>query len=162
MAQATAQGAVADAVYKAWRTSPLTARSVGLPDDSPFLTQKPGQAYFYYKVGADGAERRDAQSVAAVASAAQAAAAARDNPGARLSGLRFRDPAWVARERPAWPPQLREALVAFDLQVPPAPFVMPPKGGPLSKGELEFELPEQKGLYRKASSVAAMRSGEQR
>ena len=158
----TSQGTVADSAYKAWRTNPFTAKSMGLPEDSPYVTQKPGQAYFYYKVGADGRERRDAESVAAVTRAAQAAAAARDSPELRLSGLRFRDPAWVARERPAWPPQLREALIAFDKQVPPVSLVMPPKGGPLSKGELEFELPEQKGLYRKPASVAEVRSGEQK
>ena len=42
------------------------------------------------------------------------------------------------------------------------PLVMPPKGGPLSKGELDFEGPQQKGLYKKAPSTATARSGEQR
>lgn len=43
-------GALADQLYKAYRTNPVVAKSIGMAEDSPYLTQQPGQAYFFYKV----------------------------------------------------------------------------------------------------------------
>jgi hypothetical protein len=124
----------------------LTAMSVGLDPESPYVTQRPGRQYYYYKLGEDSKERRtEAVKLEAV--------------DAKLSCNRFREPAWVAEQRPSWPPPLATALETYAREVAPVPVVMPAKCPDptkcLSLGEREFEQPalQQKAFGKVYRSV---------
>ena len=106
------RGLEAAAAEKSGRESRLPARTAaanpfalgallsGMDPSSPYLTQRPGQAYFWYKEGEGSIERRDVgNSLAEVDSS--------------LSCARFRDSEWVSRERPEWPDNLRSRLRGF-------------------------------------------------
>jgi hypothetical protein len=109
--------------------APIMAPLVGLENDSPYVNQRPGQAYFFYQV--DGqAQRRDVGSIRAAEDAWHV------DPN--LSCSVFRDDTWVDKNRPLWPPNLRRALSLYVAEVPPAPFTMPPKGAQPTLGEREF------------------------
>ena len=103
----------------------LGARLNGLDPESPFVTQRPGQSYFWYKTSEGEVERRDAGNPLAD----------RDES---LSCVAFRDPSWVAANRPEWPSNLVAHLKKWTDEVPQQPFVLPPKGSPPTRGEVEF------------------------
>ena len=105
------------------------ARLNGLDPRSPFVTQRPGTQYFWYKTGEGEVERRDPGN--------QLRDRERD-VAIGLSCTAFRDPAWVARYRPEWPPNLaaRMKTYAQEVELPAVP--LPPKGAPPTRGELEF------------------------
>jgi len=89
----------------------LAARIAGLDPDSPYLTQRPQQGWFYYQT-ADGQKRRDG-----------GVALATVDP--TLSCGRFRAADWIKKERPEWPPKLVERAERYAAAVPQAPIVMP-------------------------------------
>jgi len=107
------------------------ARFNGLDPQSPYVTQRPQRAYFWYKIGdsadggIDGTERRDPGIAFA-------------DIDAGLSCGLFRKDEWVKGNRPEWPPNLRSQLIKYAADVPQQLLVMPAKGGPPSKGELVF------------------------
>ena len=105
--------------------SDLNARLNGMDPKSPYVTQRPQQSYFWYKLSEGEVERRDAGVPLAKIDAG-------------LSCARFRDPTWVRQNRPEWPPNLVQQLDKFTAAVPQAPIIMPPKGGPPSPGEVIF------------------------
>ena len=105
--------------------SDLNARLNGLDPSNPYVTQRPGSSYFWYKTGEGEVERRDAGNELA-----------RVDPS--LSCVAFRDAGWVAENRPEWPPNLRQSLRRWADEVPQRPYVLPPKGSPPSRGEVEF------------------------
>ena len=92
----------------------LAARIAGLDPDSPYLTQRPQQNFFYYQT-ADGQKRRDG-----------GVALATVDP--TLSCGRFRTAGWLKENRPEWPPALVEKAGRYAAAVPQAPIVMPPAG----------------------------------
>lgn len=92
----------------------LAARISGLEPDSPYLTQRPQQGWFYYET-ADGQRRRDG-----------GVALATVDP--TLSCGRFRTADWLRQNRPEWPPKLVERAERYAAAVPQAPIVMPPAG----------------------------------
>lgn len=107
------------------------ARLNGLDPQSPYVTQRPQRAYFWYKIGdsadggIDGSERRDPGVAFA------------DVDEGLSCGL-FRQDEWMKENRPEWPPNLRTHLKKYATDVPQQLIVMPPKGSPPSKGELVF------------------------
>jgi len=105
--------------------SDFNARLNGLDPQSPYVTQRPQSSYFWYKTSEGDIERRDAGNALA-------------EVDVTLSCAKFRDDNWVAANRPEWPPQLRAALKSYAAAVPQQAIVMPAKGGPPSKGEVEF------------------------
>lgn len=114
----------------------LNALSVGLAADSPYVTQRPGRQYYYYKLG-DGKERRTE-------------AVKLQRVDEKLSCNRFREEEWVTANRPNWPPLLKESLATYVSEVPASPIKMPAKGGPLSEGEQEFASPALQSAWRQA------------
>ena len=103
----------------------FNARLNGMDPNSPYVTQRSGQAYFWYKEGEGSIERRD-----------RGYALARIEPG--LSCTSFRDPAWIRSERPEWPPLLVQRVKEYADSVPQQPIIMPKKGSPPSDGEVNF------------------------
>ena len=97
----------------------------GLDPQSPYVNQRPQRSYFWYKVGEGDIERRDSGN-----------ALAQIDPS--LSCAKFRDKDWLVSNRPEWPPQLVENVRKYAEAVPQQPIVMPRKGGPPSRGEVEF------------------------
>jgi len=105
--------------------SDLNARLQGLDPQSPYVTQRPQQGFFWYKTGEGEIERRD--------------------PGLplvevdpTLSCYKFRSTDWLQQNRPEWPPNLRAATAKYAEDVRQQVVVMPPKGSQPSKGELVF------------------------
>lgn len=94
----------------------LAARISGLDPDSPYLSQRPQRSWAYFQVG-EGPRVRDT-----------GVALAEVDPG--LSCARFRSAAWLADNRPAWPPALRDAAEQYAAAVPQGPIVMPGKPTP--------------------------------
>lgn len=88
----------------------------------PFFLRR---SYFWYKVGEGEIERRDAGN-----------ALAQIDSG--LSCAKFRSKDWLSENRPEWPPQLLENIGKYAADIPQGPIVMPPKGSPPSRGEVEF------------------------
>ena len=112
----------------------------GLDPDSPYVTQRPGQRYFFYKVEGERQERRtEAVALADI--------------DERLSCARFRDPDWLATNRPDFHPQLAKAIQSYAAAVPQETIVMPQKGSKLSQGELDFEDPLDR-IAKQAKSEA--------
>uniref|UniRef100_A0A7S2DBY9 Uncharacterized protein n=1 Tax=Haptolina brevifila TaxID=156173 RepID=A0A7S2DBY9_9EUKA len=105
--------------------SDLNARLNGLDPQSPYVTQRPQSNFFWYKVGEGEIERRDEGLPLA-------------DIDATLSCAKFRQASWLETKRPEWPPNLRRATLKYVEAVPQQPIIMPPKGSPPSKGELEF------------------------
>ena len=110
--------------------SDLVALLNGLDPQSPYVNQRTQRSYFWYRVGGvdgeiDGTERRDRGNALAQIDAG-------------LSCARFRDEAWVRSNRPEWPLELRNNLGKYSQATTQQPIVMPPKGSPPSRGELEF------------------------
>ena len=97
----------------------------GLDPQSPYVNQRPQRSYFWYKVGEGDIERRDAGNALAQIDGS-------------LSCVKFRDKEWLVSNRPEWPPQLVQNVQKFVDAVPQKPIVMPRKGGPPSRGEVEF------------------------
>jgi tetratricopeptide (TPR) repeat protein len=92
----------------------LAASIVGLDKDSPYITQRPGQSYFWYKVGEGATEVRDrGTSLATI------------DPS--LSCAKFRERAWLRDNRPEWPPELVANAQKYAEAVPQGPIVVPPK-----------------------------------
>lgn len=105
--------------------SGFNARLNGLDPNSPYVTQRAGRAYFWYKEGEGSVERRDAGNALATI-----------DP--RLSCASFREPAWLRAQRPEWPPVLAARVKEYADAAPQQPIVMPSKGGPPSDGEINF------------------------
>mmetsp|Transcript_64477 Transcript_64477/g.144041 ORF Transcript_64477/g.144041 Transcript_64477/m.144041 type:complete len:218 (+) Transcript_64477:677-1330(+) len=105
------------------------ARLNGLDPGSPYVTQRPGQAYFWYKTSEGEVERRDGGNPLLDREADIAIG---------LSCTAFRDPSWVARYRPEWPSNLKARLKLFATEVDQPVIPLPPKGSPPTRGELEF------------------------
>ena len=82
--------------------SALGAWLNGMDPESPYVTQRPGQAFFWYKEGEGSVERRDAGN-----------ALAQVDP--LLSCSSFEDEAWVRANRPEWPLSLRARVSEFVL-----------------------------------------------
>ena len=89
------------------------------------MTQRPQSSYFWYKTSEGEIERRDAGNPLAVVDLT-------------LSCAKFRDGEWLAANRPEWPAALRVATSKYVAACPQQPIVMPPKGSPPSRGEVEF------------------------
>lgn len=108
----------AESVRGSASNTDLNAILNGLDPQSPYVTQRPGQSYFWYKLGGETAvERRDAGNALAQIDES-------------LSCAKFRDPAWVRANRPEWPEALTRKVEAYAAAVPQAPIVMPKRGGP--------------------------------
>ena len=86
---------------------------------------RPQRSYFWYKTSEGDIERRDEGNGFAEIDAG-------------LSCGRFRDTQWMANNRPEWPPKLIDNLKRYTSEVPQGPIVMPPKGSPPSRGEVQF------------------------
>lgn len=112
----------------------FNAASVGLDPDSPYVTQRTGQEFYFYKIEGQKERRVPATSLSPM----------ERSPGERLSCTKFRDSQWVEDNRPFWSPRLKADLAEYVAAVPQAPIVMPEKGGPLSKGELDFDDPARR------------------
>lgn len=130
----------------------LAAVSVGLDPANPYVTQRTGQNFLWYEFEADGAgqagedysprgdakvKRRRVGSTAYDATYGKLA-----KVDAALSCDAFTSEAWLAANRPEWPPELRGdaqkfaslAPKAVDVELPSAaPMTLPPKPNPLVK-----------------------------
>jgi tetratricopeptide (TPR) repeat protein len=105
------------------------ARLNGLDPKNPYVTQRAGQSYFWYKTSEGEVERRDAGNPL------------RDREEDIAIGLSceaFTDPGWVARYRPEWPKSLSNQLKTFAAEVEQRKIPLPPKGSPPTRGEIEF------------------------
>jgi len=107
----------------------LSARFNGLDPANPYVTQRAGRSYFWYKTGEGEIERRDAGNPLL---------SREDDVAIGLSCAAFRDPAWVAKYRPEWPKNLADELKLFAAEVQQPEYPLPPKGTPPTRGELEF------------------------
>lgn len=105
--------------------SDFNARLNGLDPQSPYVTQRPGTSYFWYKTGEGEVERRDAGNGLV-------------RPDPSLSCAKFRDASWLRESRPEWPPALADNVGKYARAVPQGPIVMPTKGGPPSRGEVVY------------------------
>jgi len=107
----------------------LSARLNGLDPDNPYVTQRAGRSYFWYKTSEGEVERRDAGNPLQDRE---------DDIAIGLSCTAFQDPAWVAKNRPEWPKNLVDELKLFAAEVKQPDYPLPPKGTPPTKGELQF------------------------
>lgn len=107
----------------------LRAQFNGLDPKSPFVTQRAGTGYVWYKTSEGEVERRDAGNPLRSRD---------DDIAIGLSCAAFTDPQWVARYRPEWPGVLSKQLQQFAAEVEQPPIPLPPKGSPPTRGELEF------------------------
>lgn len=107
----------------------LSARLNGLDPANPYVTQRAGRSYFWYKTSEGEVERRDAGNPLRDR---------QDDIAIGLSCTAFRDPAWVAKYRPEWPKNLVDNLNTFASEVKQPEYPLPPKGTPPTKGELQF------------------------
>ena len=105
--------------------SDTVARLNGLDPQSPYVTQRPQRSYFWYKVGEGEIERRDAGIAFA-------------DVDATLSCAKFRSNDWLRENRPDWPEPLVARVGKYAANVPQGAIVMPPKGSPPTRGELDF------------------------
>jgi len=107
--------------------TPAIARLNGMDPESPFVTQRPGSGYIWYKNGEGATERR--------------------NPGvplatvdASLSCAKYRKADWLKVNRPEWPPSLVENAVKYAADVPQGAIVVPPKGAGLDRSQCSVLL----------------------
>jgi len=136
-AQADATGRAADVLRaeSGGRKTPFEeldefrARLNGLDPRSPAVTQRPAQSYFWYKTSEGEVERRDVGNPLRDREADQAIG---------LSCTAFRDPAWIASNRPEWPRNLAGRMRQFASDVEQPRIPLPPKGSPPTRGEIEF------------------------
>ena len=107
----------------------LRARLNGLDPSSPFVTQRAGSQYIWYKTSEGEVERRDAGNPL------------RDRERDIEIGLScgaFRSADWVSKYRPEWPPNLAAEMKQYAAEVAPPDVLLPPKGTPPTRGEVEF------------------------
>lgn len=83
----------------------LSAALNGLDPNSPYVTGRPQQAYFWYKTSEGGIERRDRGNALA-------------DVDERLSCASFRTAEWIRANRPEWPAELANKAAAYAAQVP--------------------------------------------
>lgn len=106
----------AASVADTFSNSEFNARLNGLDPDSPYVTQRPQQAYFWYKTSEGALERRDVGEPLA-------------EIDPTLSCGKFRSSEWLERQRPEWSSALVQRAVAYAEAVPQKAIVMPTKEG---------------------------------
>ena len=89
----------AASVADTFSNSEFNARLNGLDPDSPYVTQRPQQSYFWYKTSEGAIERRDAGEPLA-------------EIDPTLSCGKFRSSEWLERQRPEWSPALVQRAAA--------------------------------------------------
>mgnify|MGYP006145400181 CR=1 FL=1 len=108
--------------------SAALARLNGMDPESPFVTQRPGTGYVWYKLDGE-------------------AGSARRNPGTQLASVdaglscaRFRKEEWIRANRPEWPPNLVDNANKYAAGVAQGPVVIPPKGSQFDKSQCSVLL----------------------
>lgn len=142
--------------------SDFNARLNGLDPQSPYVTQRTQSRYFWYKTSEGDIERRDPGNELVQVDRVERERVSSHGPPSSLSPFtnlspaigtsslawqvdltlscaKFRSDAWVAANRPEWPPALRDAVGQYAAAVPQQAVVMPPKGSAPSKGEVTFD-----------------------
>ena len=78
--------------------------------------------YIWYKTSSGAIERRDVGTPLAEIDAG-------------LSCARFRSAEWLAKERPEWPPALRDGAEKYAAAVPQGSIIMPPKSAQVDRSQ---------------------------
>lgn len=99
----------------------------GMDPESPFVTQRPQSAYIWYQTGENAVQRRNPGTELATV-----------DPG--LSCAKYRNPEWLRRNAPEWPPELVAYSEKYAADNPQGPIVVPPKGAGLDRSQCSVLL----------------------
>ena len=103
------------------------ARLNGMDPESPFVTQRPQSAYIWYQQGENAVQRRNPGTELA-------------NVDPALSCAKYRQPEWLKRNAPEWPPELVAYSEKYSAANPQGPIVVPPKGSGLDRSQCSVLL----------------------